>query len=143
MTTIHPYLNFKNSCKEAFDLYRSIFGGEFESMIRFKDMPMSDQPLPDHVADLIMHVSLPIGQGFRLMGSDAPEGFAPKMTPGNNISVSINTDSKAEADRLFNGLSASGKVNVPMDNAPWGSYFGMFTDRFGIDWMVSFDQRQQ
>ncbi|MDQ3101169.1 MAG: VOC family protein [Bacteroidota bacterium] len=138
-----PYINFTNKCEEAFDLYRYVFGGEFEAMIRFKDMPMGDQPIPDHVADLIMHISLPIGSGHMLMGSDAPEGFAPRLTPGNSISVSINTDSKEEADRLFNGLSAGGKVNMPMDNAPWGSYFGMLTDPFGIDWMVSFPLTEQ
>lgn len=142
MNTLHPYLNFTNKCEEAFELYRSVFGGEFDAKIRFKDMPMSDQPLPDHVADLIMHVSLPIGNGSLLMGSDAPEGFAPKLTPGNSVTISISAGTKAEADRLFNGLSAGGKVKEPMADAPWGSYFGMFTDRFGIDWMVSFDQRQ-
>ncbi len=138
MTTINPYLVFKGNCEKAFNFYKSVFGGEFASIFRFREMP-PDQKFAPEEAERLMHVSLPIGQGTILMGSDTSDVNGPPMITGNNISMSINTDSKQDADRLFNGLSAGGKVFMPMNNTFWGSYFGMFTDKFDINWMVSFE----
>lgn len=138
MATINPYLNFSGTCEAAFNFYKAAFGTEFNMLMRFKDMPA---PGTEAVSEQIAHVSLPIGGGTILMGSDAPEGFGPPHIVGNNFSVSITADTREEADHLFNALSAGGQVTMPMDNAPWGAYFGMFTDKFGINWMVSFDAR--
>lgn len=140
MTTVSTYLTFKGNCETAFDFYKSVFGGEFAYVGRFKDMPEDDPNCVVDDADKnnIMHISLPIGNTI-LMGSDAGGGWADKVKEGNNFSVSINTDSKDEADRLFNALSKNGNATMPMNNTFWGSYFGMLTDQFGIQWMVSFD----
>ncbi len=139
MTQINPYLNFKDTCEEAFNLYKSVFGGEFQMVMRMTDLDMG-QPVPAGAENLIMHISYPIS-GNILMGSDCPEGFGPQIQTGNNFSVSVSVDSKEEADRVFNGLSEGGKTTMPMGDAPWGSYFGMLQDRFNIYWMISFDQR--
>jgi PhnB protein len=139
MASVNPYLAFSGTCEAAFEFYKSVFGGEYQGngLIRFKDMP-SDQPVSGPAADMVMHVSLAIGDTY-LMGSDAPEGFGPPNIAGNNFSVSINTESEAEATKIFNGLSAGGKITMPLDKSPWGSFFGMFTDKFGINWMVSYE----
>ena len=139
MTTINPYLSFSDNCKEAFNFYRSIFGGEFAMVMRFKDMPF--EQMDESEGEKIMHVALPIGQGTILMGSDVPEAMG-SVTTGNNFSISISTDSEAEATALFNKLSAGGQVTMPLDKASWGDYFGMCTDKFGIQWMVSYDYNQ-
>ena len=136
MTTINPYLTFKDNCEEAFEFYRSIFGGEFATIMRMGDMDMG-QPVPDAAKNLVMHVALPISDGNVLMGSDAPEGFGPPLSVGNNLSVAIGLSDRAEADRLYNGLSAGGNPTVPMSDAPWGDYFGMFNDKFGVQWMIN------
>lgn len=141
MTQINPYLSFKNTCEEAFNLYKSVFGGEFQMVVRMTDMEMG-VPIPEGAENLIMHVSFPIG-GSVLMGSDCPEGFGPPLQVGNNFSVSISADGKDEADRIYKELSEGGTQTMPMDNAPWGSYFGMLTDKFGINWMISFDQKSE
>lgn len=140
MTTVSTYLTFKGNCETAFDFYKSVFGGEFSYVGRFKDMPEDDPycVVDDADKNNIMHISLPIGNTI-LMGSDAGGGWTDKVKEGNNFSVSINTDSKDEADRLFNALSKNGNTTMPMNNTFWGSYFGMLTDQFGIQWMVSFD----
>jgi PhnB protein len=145
MTTVNVYLNFEGNCEEAFNFYKSIFGGEFSYLGRFKDMP-PQEGIPSVTAEegeKIMHVSLPISKETILMASDTGGEWCAKVTQGNNFSVSVNTDSQKEADRLFNGLSAGGKVTMPMEKTFWGSYFGMFTDKFGINWMVSFDEQPQ
>lgn len=143
MPSLHPYLTFDGQCEEAFDFYKSVFGGEFASKGRFKEMPPSeDFKVPESEGEKIMHVSLPIGEHAVLMGSDSSEVFGWKEQKGNNFSISIGVDSKEEADRVFNGLSKGGKVTMPMDNTFWGSYFGMLTDQFGIQWMVSYDTGQ-
>ncbi|WP_321296376.1 VOC family protein [Marinifilum fragile] len=141
MTTLNVYLAFNGNCEEAFDFYKSVLGGEFSHVARFGEMPLSDNcpPVAEKDKNLIMHVSLPISKETVLMGSDSIEAFGPLPTQGNNFSLSLNTDSKEEADRIFAGLSAGGKVIMPMDKTFWGSYFGMFTDKFGIQWMVSFE----
>ena len=142
MTTVNVYLTFKDNCEEAFNFYRSVFGGEFSYVGRFGDMPPQEgmPPVSEAEKNNIMHISLPISKETALMGSDTSEGYGSGVVVGNNCSVSINTDSKSEADRLFNQLSAGGKVTMPMEDTFWGSYFGMFTDKFGINWMVSFDE---
>lgn len=142
MTTINPYLNFNGNCAEAFDHYKTLFGGEFALKMKFKDAPKGDQPPGTSSAEgeRIMHVSLPVGKTAILMGSDRPAGFDPGV-PGDLYSVSISADNKADADRLFNGLAEGGKPTMPMSNTFWGSYFGMCTDRFGIQWMVSYDEK--
>lgn len=140
MTTVNTYLTFNGTCEEAFNFYKSVFGGEFTHIGRFKDMPSDD---PNCVVDQtdkekIMHVSLPIGNTV-LMGSDTGGEWANNIIVGTNFSVSIQTDSKEEADRLFKELSENGNVTMPMNKTFWDSYFGMFTDQFEIQWMVSFD----
>lgn len=139
MTTINVYLTFNGNCEEAFNFYKSVFGGEFQYLGRFGEMPPQEgmPPVPEAAKNLIMHVSLPISNETVLMGSDASESFGQKVDMGNNFSISINTDSKEEADRLFNALSAGGKVVMPMNNTFWGAYFGMLQDPFGINWMVN------
>ncbi|AWI26135.1 VOC family protein [Flavobacterium pallidum] len=141
MAAINPYLTFNGTCEAAFNFYKSVFGGEFPYIGKFKDMPPSEdgKNCGPEQGELIMHVSLMIGDTV-LMGSDAPGDYGDQLIVGNNFSVSINTDSREEADRIFNGLSAGGTVTMPMENTFWGAYFGMFTDKFGIHWMVNFDE---
>ncbi|AWA31456.1 VOC family protein [Flavobacterium magnum] len=144
MAAVNPYLTFNGTCEAAFNLYKSVFGGEFPYIGRFGDMPPSEdgKRCTPAEADLIMHVSLMIGDTV-LMGSDAPGEYGEKLVIGNNYSVSINTDSREEADRIFAGLSDGGTVMMPMENTFWGAYFGMFTDKFGIHWMVNFDEKPE
>jgi PhnB protein len=142
MTTVNVYLTFNGNCEEAFNFYKSVFGGEFGWLGRFKDMPPQDgKPLSASDAEKIMHVSLPISKETTLMGSDTGGEWAPSFKPGNNFSISINSDSRTDADNFFGKLSAGGSVTMPMADTFWGSYFGMFTDKFGINWMVSFDAK--
>src|SRR5258706_316130 len=143
MTTVNVYLTFNGNCEEAFNFYKSVFGGEFAFLGRFKDMPPpGDKPVPAADADKLMHVSLPVSKETVLMGSDFIEGYGHTMIVGNNFSVSISSDSKAGADNFYAKLSAGGKIIMPIADTFWGSYFGMFTDKFGINWMVSFDTKQ-
>jgi PhnB protein len=139
MATINPYLNFKGNTEDAFNFYKSVFGGEFSSVVRFKDMPAAG-PVPPQDSNKLMHIALPIGKGNTLMGTDVLESAGQKLTEGDNFSLSITADSKSDADKIFGGLSAGGNVEVPMSDSPWGSYFGMSKDKFGIRWMVSYDQ---
>ncbi len=133
MASINPYLNFKDNTEEAFNFYKSVFGGEFQMVMRFKEMDMpSEQPMSESAGNKIAHIALPIGKGTILMASDTPEGFGPPHQVGNNFSVSINADTKEEADKLFKNLSAGGQITMPIANAPWGDYFGMLTDKFKV-----------
>lgn len=144
MTKLHPYLNFNGTCEAAFNFYKNIFGGEFTYLGRFGEMP--PQPgveITEEEKNMIMHVGLPIGEGYILMGSDSGGEWAPDLTVGNNISLSVNPDTKEEADRLHKRLSDGGKVTMPMADTFWGDYFGMCTDKFGINWMVSYNAEQQ
>lgn len=141
MATINPYLTFNGNCEDAFAFYKSVFGGEFNFMGRFKDMPPTDgMNVPEAEDEKIMHVSLPISKETILMGSDSSEAFGQATVAGNNFSISITADSKAEADKLFNAVSAGGQVTMPLADTFWGSYFGMCTDKFGIAWMMSYDE---
>lgn len=143
MTTVNVYLTFKGNCEEAFNFYKSVFGGEFPYVGRFKEMPPMDGcSVPEEDLEKIMHMSLPISAETMIMGSDISEAFGQLTTIGNNFSISITTDSKEEADRLFNGLSEGGKVTMPMDVTFWGDYFGMFTDKFDINWIISYPTKQ-
>lgn len=140
MATVNVYLTFNGNCKEAFDFYKSVFGGEFPYAGTFADMPPQEgKPIAEEDKNKIMHISLPISQETVLMGSDTGGEWASNYKAGNNISISINADSKEEVDRLFNGLSNGGQVTMPLEETFWGAYFGMFTDKFGINWMVNYD----
>lgn len=144
MATVNVYLTFNGNTEEVFNFYKSVFGGEFSYIGKFKDMPQSEDhpPLSPEEGERIMHVSLPVSKETILMGSDSTS-FSGDVTFGNNFSVSINTDSREEADRLFSGLSNGGKVIMPMETTFWGAYFGMFVDQFGINWMINFDEVPQ
>lgn len=140
MATINAYLTFDGTCEEAFNFYKSVFGGDFPMVGKFGDMPPQEgmPPISDEVKNRIMHMSLPISAETVLMGSDTMPGIHDHQV-GNNISLSINTDSREEADLIFTGLSAGGKVSMPLADTFWGAYFGMWTDKFGINWMVNYD----
>lgn len=140
--SINPYLTFNGTCEEAFNFYKSVFGGKFPYLGRFKDMPAPDgKPIPASEGEKIMHVSLPISKESILMGSDSSEAFGHATIMGNNFSISISAFSQKEADRIYRGLSAGGKATMPMSKTFWGSYFGMLTDKFGIQWMLSYDEK--
>lgn len=140
MATVNVYLTFNGNCKEAFDFYKSVFGGEYPYIGTFGEMPpMDGKEISEEDKNKIMHVSLPISKETMLMGSDTGGDWASKITMGNNFSVSINADSKEEADKLFNGLSHGGHITMALEDTFWGAYFGMFTDKFGINWMVNYD----
>ena len=143
MSSVSVYLTFKGNCRQAFDFYKAVFGGEFLSSSTFAEMPPQEgmPPIPEEMKNQIMHVTLPIGDTV-LMGSDTGGEWAPNFQQGNNFSLSYNADSKADAERVFAALSANGHVTMPMDQTFWGSYFGMLTDSFGINWMVSFDTEE-
>lgn len=142
MASINPYLNFNGNTEEAFNFYKSVFGGEFQTLQKIKDTPFADK-MPENERNRVMHVSLPVSKETILMGSDIMESMGHKLSVGNNHFISINVDSEAEADKLFNGLSAGGKVTQPLEKAFWGAYFGMFVDKFGIQWMVNYDYGKQ
>lgn len=140
MARVSTYLNFPGTTEEAFGFYRSVFGGEFDGPIhRFADVPPSpgQPPLAEADRQLVMHVELPILAGHVLMGTDAPESMGFKVTPGNQVHINLEPDTRAEADRLFEGLAAGGQVEVPMQDMFWGAYFGSFTDRYGVRWMIN------
>ncbi len=138
MAQINPHINFNGNAEEAFNFYKSVFGGEFLKIIRFREIANDEFPVPDHEANKIMHIALPIGQNI-LMANDVPEIMGRTNENENRSKISISTESKEEADKLFNGLSANGQIEMPITDSPWGSYFGMFRDKYGIEWMVEFD----
>lgn len=143
-TSVSPYLTFAGNCEEAFNFYRSVFGGNFPYVGRFKEMPpIPGKEVPEGEGEKIMHISLPISAETVLMGSDSSEAFGHATVMGNNFSISINAESETKAKQLFNGLSQGGKVTMPLDKTFWGALFGMFTDKFGIQWMVNFDYEQK
>lgn len=136
MTSINPYLNFNGNAEEAFNFYKSIFGGEFITFQKFKDMPDGDK-LPPEDSNKVMHVSLPIGKNI-LMASDTAGPTSSHVVFGNNFHISINPDSREETERLFRGLALGGTITMDLQDTFWNSYFGMLTDKFGINWMVNF-----
>ncbi len=136
MSKVSIYLNFSRQTEEAFIFYKSVFGSEFsgEGIMRFRDVPPSDSmpPLPDTDKNLVMHVTLPIMDGFNLMGSDAPESMGFKIKPGNNVYINLEPDTRTETERLFKMLSAGGKVEQELQDMFWGDYYGSCHDRFGV-----------
>lgn len=138
MTTINPWINFNGNAEEAFIFYKSIFGGEFGKIVRFKDLASAEFPVPENEAEKIMYIALPIGQNNLLIGNDVPEFMGKVNERENRSKISVTTESKEEADRLFEGLSTGGEVEGPMGMGPWGSYAGMFRDKYGIEWIVEF-----
>lgn len=138
MASINPYIHFNGNAEEAFTFYKSVFGGEFARVARFKDLPGSEHPFSEKEANKIMHIALPIGKSSLLMGSDTPEFMGRHNENENRSKIAVTAESKEEADKLFNGLSAGGNVEMPIGNSPWGSYFGMFRDKYGIEWMIDF-----
>jgi PhnB protein len=143
MASINPYIHFNGNAEEAFTFYRSVFGGDFAMIARFKDLANAEYPIPDTEADKIMHIALPIGKTSLLMGSDTP-GFMGKHNENETRSkISVSAESKEEADKLFNGLSEDGQIEMPIGDSPWGSYFGMLRDKYGIEWMIDYDAKSK
>ena len=138
MATINPWINFNGNAEEAFTFYKSIFGGDFTKIVRFKDIANSDFPLADTEAEKIMLITLPIGKSSVLMANDVPAFMGVVSENENRSKISITADSKEEAERIFNGLSVGGSVEMPMANSPWGTYFGMLRDKYGIEWAIEF-----
>jgi len=135
MATINPYINFNGNAEEAFYFYKSVFGGEFTNIVRFKDLESDEFPIPEEDANKIMRIVLPIG-GNVLIANDVPEGLGPVNENENRSKISVSAESREEADRIFAGLTEGGAIEMPMDESPWGTYFGMFRDRYGIEWTV-------
>lgn len=141
MASINPYIHFNGNAEEAFTFYRSVFGGEFANIVRFKDMKFEGSPDLGNEADKIMHIALRIGKHSVLMGSDTPGQLGKHNEMETRSKISISAESKEEADRIFHGLSKGGQIEMTIQDSPWGSYFGMFRDKFGIEWMVDFDPK--
>lgn len=141
MAQIDPHINFNGNAEEAFNFYKNVFGGEFSKIIRFKDIASKEFPIPDKEAHKIMHIALPIGQNS-LMANDVPEIMGRVNENENRSKIAITAESKEEAYKLFNGLSAGGQIEMPIDENPDGTYFAMFRDKFGIEWMVKFDPKK-
>lgn len=142
MANINPYLNFNGNTEEAFNFYKYVFGGEFVAVHRFKDMEQTAN-VPPADQNKIMHIALPIGNGNMLMATDTLESAGHSVTVGTNFSIAINPDSEQQGRHWFEKLSAGGQVSVPYDKSPWGSYFGMLTDKYGIQWMVDYAINQK
>ena len=140
MALINPHINFNGNAEEAFNFYKSVFGGEFAMVMRLKDLASPEFPVEEIDANKIMHIALPIGQNV-LMGNDIPESMGKVNENETRSKIAVGAESKEEADRLYNGLSAGGSIEVPISDSPWGSYFGMFRDKFGIEWIVDFDPK--
>lgn len=138
MTTINPYINFNGNAEEAFNFYRFVFGGEFTSLVRFKDLESAEFQVPVDEADKIMRITLPIG-GNVLIANDVPASMGRVSENENRSKISVQTESRAEADRIFAGLTVGGVVEMPMGDSPWGTYFGMFRDKYGIEWTIEFE----
>ena len=142
MASINPHINFNGNAEEAFHFYRSVFGGEFAKIIRFKDLASAEFQVAEHEENKIMHIALPIGKSI-LMANDVPEILGRTNENENRSKIVISAESKEEADKLFNGLSAGGQIEMPIADSPWNSYFGMFRDKYGIEWMVEFDSNHK
>jgi PhnB protein len=141
MATINPWINFNGNAEEAFTFYQSVFGGEFAKVVRFKDVASAEFPVPEKEAQKIMYIALPIGTGSMLIANDVPEVLGRVNEQENRSKILVSADSKEEAARLFTGLSVGGEVEGPMGDSPWGSYAGMFRDKYGIEWIIEFSPR--
>lgn len=138
MPTLNPWINFNGNAEEAFTFYKSVFGGEFTKVVRFKDIASEEFPIPEKEQQKIMYIALPIGSDTLLIANDVPEVLGRVNEHENRSKILVRTESKSEADRLFAGLSAGGEVEGPMGDSPWGSYAGMFRDKYGIEWIIEF-----
>jgi len=141
MAQINPHINFNGNAEEAFNFYKSVFGGEFTKIIRFKELSSPEFPISVNDTNKIMYIELPIGRNI-LIANDVPDSMGRTNENENRSKISISAESKEEADKLFNGLSEAGKIEIPISDSPWGTYFGMFRDKYGIEWIVDFDPRQ-
>ena len=142
MTTMNPWINFNGNAEEAFNFYKSVFGGEFTKVTRFKDIAGPEFPVAEKDANKLMNITLPIGNGSMLIGNDVPE-FMGKVSENENRSkIYVNAESKEEAEKIFNELSAGGQVEAPIGNSAWGTYFGMFRDKYGIEWIIEFNSNK-
>lgn len=139
MRAIHPWINFNGNAEEAFTFYKSVFGGEFSKIVRFKELASEDFQIADHDAEKIMHIALPIGKNNVLIANDVPEFMGRVSENENRSKIVVSAESREEADHVFNGLSAGGDVEGPIGDSPWGTYAGMFRDKYGIEWIVEFD----
>ena len=137
MALINPHINFNGNAEEAFNFYKSVFGGEFAKIMRFKDISSPEYPVAENEANKIMHIALPIGKNI-LIANDVPESMGRVNEMENRSKISVSAESREEADRLFNGLSAGGNIEGPIGDSPWGSYFGMFRDKYGVEWIVDY-----
>ncbi len=138
MATISPYINFNGNAEEAFNFYKSVFGGEVQSIVRFKDLESAEFPVPADEADKVMRIVLPIGDNT-LIANDVPKSMGPVSENENRSKIAVSAETKEEADKIFKGLSEGGIVEMPMAESPWGTYFAMFRDKYGIEWTVEFD----
>jgi len=139
MRAINPWINFNGNAQEAFTFYQSVFGGEFTKITRFKDLSSPEFQVPEEEANKIMYIGLPLGKNNVLVANDVP-GFMGRVSENENRSkIYVNAESREEADKIFNGLSAGGEVEGPIGDSPWGTYAGMFRDKYGIEWIVEFD----
>ncbi len=143
MAEISPYIHFNGNAEEAFNFYKSVFGGTFTTLVRFKEMLSEEYPMPETEHDKLAHIALPIGSNSVLLGSDTPSFMGTHNLQETRSKISIAAASKEEADHLFHGLSIGGTIEMPMADSPWGAYFGMFRDQYGIEWMVSYDAKQE
>ena len=139
MKAINPWINFNGNAEEAFTFYKSVFGGEFAKIIRFKDLASDDFEVPEKEANKIMTIALPLGKHNMLMANDVPEFMGRVNENENRSKIVVSAESREEADHIFNGLSAGGEVEGPIGDSPWGTYAGMFRDKYGIEWIVEFD----
>jgi PhnB protein len=140
MPQINPHINFNGNAEEAFTFYKSVFGGEIAKIIRFKDISGPEFPVSEKEANKIMHIALSIGKNY-LMANDVPEIMGRTNENENRSKISVSAESKEEADKIFNGLSKGGQIEGEIGDSPWGTYFGMFRDKYGIEWMVEFDPK--
>ena len=140
MAQINPHINFNGNAEEAFNFYKSIFGGDFAKVTRLKEISSPEFPVPESDAEKILHISLPIGKN-KLIGNDVPSFLGSVNENENRSKISISAESREEADKLFNGLSNGGSVEMPMEDSPWGVYYGMFRDKYGIEWIIEFETK--
>ncbi len=141
MATINTWINFNSNAFEAFTFYKSVFGGEFTKIVRFKDIASAEFPVSEKEENSIMYIALPIGTGTMLVANDVPEVLGQVNEQENRSKILVSAESKEEAERLFTGLSAGGIVEGPMGDSPWGSYAGMFRDKYGIEWIIEFSNK--
>jgi PhnB protein len=140
MRTINPWINFNGNAEEAFTFYKSVFGGEFKKMVRFKDLASDQFPVDEKEENKVMYIALPIGKNNVLIANDVPEFMGQVSENENRSKIAVSAESREEADKIFHGLSAGGEIEGPMGEGPWGTYFGCFRDKYGIEWIVEFDE---